>query len=205
MQTIYKILLLFMFVYATIVIGEGVSLALDSDSTLDVQMVEEEPILILEERSPLVTEIVSVEIEEPKHCLYDNEGQMVSGSRVKCVKSESSGGSTSYSPFTGSGNFLFATDDVDAIFWGSYEGRTGALRGSVQWLGSPSVKRVGIGTYVPSSPTSGSMSVLFKDPANPSDPGLLWTGTYGRGRWSISENQTSTQGSLSGVVYRTLR
>jgi hypothetical protein len=99
-----------------------------------------------------------------------------------------------------SGNFLMSTNQFDAIFWGTFDGNIQTLHGEVLWYGNPSLRRVGVGSYTPTSFNSGSLQITFTDPNNLADPGLLWQGTYANGMWSISHNQTGNLYSLTGRV-----
>ncbi len=99
------------------------------------------------------------------------------------------------------GYFLMGTDEADAVFWGTFNSATRTLQGEVSWYGNPSIRRVGVGSYSPTGSDSGSLSVHFSDPNNSLDPGLNWTGTYGKGRWIINNTQNSAI-TLSGRVFQ---
>ena len=57
-----------------------------------------------------------------------------------------------------SGNFLMSTDNGEAIFWGTYNGTSQTLSGTVLWM-SNAIIRVGTGAYSPTSSNSGSISL----------------------------------------------
>ena len=98
-----------------------------------------------------------------------------------------------------SGNFLMSTDNGEAIFWGTYNGTSQTLSGTVLWM-SNAIIRVGTGAYSPTSSNSGSISLHFYDPMNSMDPGMNWVGNYNSTVWTISD-VTNTNVSLSGTVF----
>ena len=183
MKQLYKILMLFMFVYATFALGKEVYMTsqasltdLTDDTTTDVPLIEgAAPITVKQDAA-------DVSVETPEGTVNDQQEQL-QGSQV-------------------SGHFLMGTDDAAAVYWGVYDSNALTLQGEVTWYEDPSLRRVGTGTYVPTGPDSGSISINFHDPNNQHDPGLLWTGTYDKGRWAITTTQTNPMGALTGRVFQ---
>ncbi len=93
------------------------------------------------------------------------------------------------------------TTDSQAIFWGIFDGKSHTLQGDVHFYGYPELRRVGVGTYEPTSNDAGSFFIHFSDPVNAQDPGLDWTGQYDATQWSITNIQ-NPEVSLTGRVFQ---
>lgn len=199
MKQIYKLLILFVFVYVTFAFGK------------ELYTQDQDASAILTEDTTVLTEVpliegaaaVATERDSTERSLERTQQRRDRSSSNEDEEDELSGRSTSGgTDLPTVGNFLMGTDDAQAVFWGLYDSQSQTLQGETRWYGNPALVRVGVGSYTVTGPDAGTLQVNFTDPTNPADPGLTWTGTYGNGQWTISNSQTGTLVTLTGRVFQ---
>ena len=213
MKRLYQILILFLFVYVTFAFGKDLYTTDEVSFTTTSEATDNTPLAqgaaILSAKHDLVDLSTGTVIKA--------QGSVAAEETAETTSAETSDPTAPSAPVTNTevqqdpqdptpegfslGYFLLGTTDSQAVFWGIFDSKTSTLQGEVHFYDHPELRRVGLGTYAPTSQDAGSLSLHFSDPANPQDPGLDWTGTYDNSGWTIVNTQ-NPEVSLSGRVFQ---
>ena len=211
MKRLYQILILFLFVYVTFAFGKDLytadtmSLTGAATKSIDQTLPLAESATLLSAKYDLVDLSTGTVIKAQTSAATDETAPIeTSGSTAQPSSVSNEIPQDSQEPTNAGfslGYFLMGTTDSQAVFWGIFNSKTYTLQGDVHFYDHPELRRVGIGTYEPTTNDAGSFFVHFSDPTNAQDPGLDWTGTYNGNDWTINNTQ-NTEISLSGRVFQ---